>query len=322
MPNGEFENQLTGAGLGLVTGGIQNLMQNETSKGMAISSYNNQRALAELDFNNRRRLFEATGIGAQARQMREAGLSVSNLMKGGGQSGQTSGGVPSTAQAQAASHDNVGAGMQMALQSALLESQKKNIDADTVLKQEQAEKTGGADTNKINQEIEKIKADTSLSKQEKENKIQEVMTSQSQENLNIAKANESVSQTGLINEETKLKAEQTIHEQIQNKWADKRIQQEMEYVSHKILTEAKTRQEKDFNMLKYREELKNELIKLGLDRERVEYETDRLFQLIKGVIPAIVGGSIIAGSKGTGTTTTTTYDSKGNYSGKSRTVKR
>ena len=94
------------------------------------------------------KMWEDTNYSAQLAQMKKAGLNVGLMygMGGGGgttasiQAGNVSGGN------SASGSGEIGMGIQMGMQMALLKAQKENIEADTQLKQKEAGYTGGAKT--------------------------------------------------------------------------------------------------------------------------------------------------------------------------------
>jgi hypothetical protein len=107
--------------------------------------------LADYGMGISKEMFEATGYGAQRRQMEAAGLNPALMYGHAGAGGST----------MSAGAGNAGMGLAsdeasqriartqavgMALQNALLSSQIKNIDADTEEKLARAEKTKGIDT--------------------------------------------------------------------------------------------------------------------------------------------------------------------------------
>ena len=95
-------------------------------------------------------MWDKTNYAAQRKQMEKAGLNV-GLMYGQGGGGGVTSSVPtgSATGGQAPNPIQMGQlGLQMAAQTRLLESQAKNLDADTANKTANTIKTSGADTAK------------------------------------------------------------------------------------------------------------------------------------------------------------------------------
>lgn len=143
-----------------------------TAMGLIWAKKNDQRQLAQqkklndlqmvsdkemLDYQKMKELemWNATSYGAQMANIKEAGLNPAMLYGMGGGGGQSTGG--SSAHVGAASAPGggneiaqaLGMGLQMKAQTALLQAQKENIEADTELKKEQAPATraGAEGTN-------------------------------------------------------------------------------------------------------------------------------------------------------------------------------
>jgi hypothetical protein len=119
------------------------------------------KALANYGMGLQKELFHATGYEAQREQMERAGLNPALMYGHAGAGGTT--GTPATGSAgmgQASSEtERKMASIQaegMALQNRLLNSQVRNIDADTEQKLATAEKTKGVDTDLARANIEDI----------------------------------------------------------------------------------------------------------------------------------------------------------------------
>lgn len=127
----------------------QQKLQDQQIKGQKELNNFNQ----ELGMKN----WRETNYSAQREQMQKAGLNI-GMMYGGTQSGgQTMNAGGSVAGAQAedqgkASREMAGMGVQTAMQMALMEAQKENIEADTDLKKVDAGKKAGIDTTKAESE--------------------------------------------------------------------------------------------------------------------------------------------------------------------------
>lgn len=103
------------------------------------------RQMQQIEMEN----WENTNYDAQRKQMEKAGLNPGLMYGGSGGGSMTmdsgSGGSAAGGQAQRQDIDTSGLGMQIQ-QMALLKAQKENIEADTVKKKVEAEKTAGVDT--------------------------------------------------------------------------------------------------------------------------------------------------------------------------------
>lgn len=127
-----------------------------------------QKEMMDYGMGLQKEMWDMTGYGGQKKQMQEAGLNP-GLMYGMGGGGGMTVGSPGTggvggAQAPSGSgretEEMMGMGLQMASQIALMNAQKKNIDADTKLKLEGAEYTGGAQTGQAQAQTGKLNAET------------------------------------------------------------------------------------------------------------------------------------------------------------------
>lgn len=125
------------------------------------------RKSAELNQQMALDMWNKTGPKQQTERLREAGLNVGLMYGGGGGGGATTtaAGTPSVSGSSAEMPSQMGLqlGMDMATKTANLElakAQKENIQADTNLKNVNAGKTGGVDTQLANQTLEKLKLET------------------------------------------------------------------------------------------------------------------------------------------------------------------
>lgn len=173
-----------GAAQGAIGMGVQRLGVNYDNR----KQLEQQRKLSELQLENESRLMDIqnqkqyefwlrTGPQAQKEQYKLAGLNPALMYGMGGGGGQTTGaGMPSISTATAENphtSQSTAAMMGMGLQTALLASQIKNIEADTKLKNADAEKTSGVDTQEAvsrtllnTQGVENAKAQEALTKAE------------------------------------------------------------------------------------------------------------------------------------------------------------
>lgn len=115
-----------------------------------------QKELGEFNQRQAMEMWELTNYAAQREQMEKAGLNVGLMYKGTGPGGTTQGGqAGSVTGGQAAQAPPVQARIGMALETALMAAQIKNIEADTQKKQAEATNTG-AGTDLINVQIQNM----------------------------------------------------------------------------------------------------------------------------------------------------------------------
>lgn len=151
---GQAAAQGTNAIMGLILGGINDRRQvrqqrrlNEVSKEMQ-----------QWQMEQQLKMWEATGYGAQKRQMQEAGINPA-LMYGMSGGGAQTASVNTSSPAAAPGGGGEAMGMMgMGLNLALLKAQKDNIEADTAKKQAEATATAGVKTAEGQQNIEESKA--------------------------------------------------------------------------------------------------------------------------------------------------------------------
>lgn len=206
-----------GAGMGLLLEGHNDKRQIKQQTKLQNLQIAGQKEMTDYNMNKQLQMWKDTSYGPQIEQMKNANVNPAlmyGMGGGGGQSmGAANGNVSSGSAQQNAGEVQQGMGLSMqAAQLALLNSQKKNIDADTLNKLTGANKTGGVDT-------EKTKADTLNVQQQTTNaKIQEQLLTlenrQKSENLydninavkassmQIAEQLEQLYRTGKIQENT------------------------------------------------------------------------------------------------------------------------
>jgi len=101
-------------------------------------------------------MWAATGTQAQVGQLEAAGLNKALMYAGKGGGGQSAG-MPTGQPAQMADQSK---SIGMALQTAMMAAQVKNIEADTKQKEVTTEKTAGTDTTESQSRIAKLAAET------------------------------------------------------------------------------------------------------------------------------------------------------------------
>lgn len=118
-----------GQGMSLLFGGMQDKRQLEHQKKLWDEEMKRNKDMAkynsDLSFENWLR----TNYPAQVDQMKKAGLSISGMYEGGGNAGMAFGGTGSGPSGASAGDPN--AGMAIGANMAMLEAQKKNIEAQT-----------------------------------------------------------------------------------------------------------------------------------------------------------------------------------------------
>lgn len=194
-----FAGPVLGAGLGMLTGSWTNKMENERQ-------IEQQKKLQQLQeagsmrmgrFNQKlaMEMWNATNYGAQVEHLRKAGLNTGLMYQMGGPGGTTQTPTGNVSGATASGAAPIGMGIQLGLQASMQKAQIENIQADTKLKETEANKKGGVDTqetltsiSKTNAEIETLKQSLKNEKlkatfQEYQNEIAKIQT-------NIAKESE------------------------------------------------------------------------------------------------------------------------------------
>lgn len=130
------------------------LMEQQTQAGKDMARFNKQMSLD---------MWEATGYEAQRKQMEAAGINPALMYGSAGSGGTTQGAsadMPSSSAAPAGGGE-IGMGMIQGMQMQMMQAQKDNVQADTKLKDTQADKLKGVDTDST-------KADTDLTLQKTE----------------------------------------------------------------------------------------------------------------------------------------------------------
>lgn len=156
--------QIAGQAMGMQSAKQKNEQQIAQEEKLMQLQENHNRSMAT--FNNRMQMdmWEKTGAVGQMAQLKKAGLNPALMYGEGGAGGATvaaaQGQGVGKSSAQGASGTEretmAGMGLQMAAQLALMQAQKKNIEADTANKEAQATKTAGIDTEKTGMEINSI----------------------------------------------------------------------------------------------------------------------------------------------------------------------
>lgn len=172
---GNFVNE----GMGLIFQGIKNKQQLQQQRRLSELDIMNQTEMMKRSEEQQMRMWKNTSYPAQIEMMKKAGLNPGLMYGMGGGGGATTGGTPAHAGGQAASvaqpsRGSEGMGMMIG-QMGLLEAQRKNIEADTKLKEVDAAKKAGVDT-------ENVQAQTGLTRLQTE--IAQVAASVSRQTIN------------------------------------------------------------------------------------------------------------------------------------------
>lgn len=154
----------TGGIMGLALQGLNDKRQLKQQKKLQALEIAGQQQMTDYNTQKQLEMWEKTGYSAQMKQLREAGLNPGLIYGMGGAGGQTANiepGKVSGAEAPKGGGEAqglMGMGMQMGLQLQLLKAQKENIEADTNLKNTDAQKKGGVDTKEAEARILNLQA--------------------------------------------------------------------------------------------------------------------------------------------------------------------
>lgn len=138
-------NQAAGGLMGLMLSGINDKRQIRQQQELQDMQIRGQMQLTDYNYLKQMEMWEATNYAAQVAQMKKAGINPALLYGMGGGGGQST----NIAQGNVGQgHAPAGGGEIMGLmqQNALMDAQRRNIDADTKLKETEANKKAGIDT--------------------------------------------------------------------------------------------------------------------------------------------------------------------------------
>lgn len=162
MPLPIIAGTLASAALGIGQGAINDARQIQQQGILNKQQMTQNQQMAQFNYDQQMRMWRETGYGGQMNEMIKAGLNPALMYgQGGGASGTVNAqsGDVNAAKAPTGGGE-IQAQMAMGMQRELLDAQKENIKADTVLKQQQAAKTGGVDTTEGQARIENTKQQT------------------------------------------------------------------------------------------------------------------------------------------------------------------
>ena len=140
---------------------IANNQQANQQQVLNIENARYNKEMTDYYMNKQLEFWDKTNYAAQVAQLTKAGLNPALLYGKGGPGGSTNISTSSGSNASAtgnAGNVNVAAGMQMGMQLELLKAQKENIEADTKLKDTEANKKAGVDTQESISRIDLNKA--------------------------------------------------------------------------------------------------------------------------------------------------------------------
>lgn len=170
--------QVVGTGLGLLTANYNDRRQERLNRKMMAQQMAGAKEMGKFNQELALDTWQKTGYGAQRKQMEAAGLNVGLMYGGTGAGGTTQGGqsqMPSTSAAPSGGGE-LGMGIASAAQMMMIKAQIENINADTKLKNVEAGKKGGVDTENVVAGTGKIGAETeNIQQQTKNAKINEAI---------------------------------------------------------------------------------------------------------------------------------------------------
>jgi hypothetical protein len=239
------------SGLGAVGNMLGMGMQNSSTSGMMNQQMQNQMQLNEQMQDIQQQNWDYTNYGNQRKHMEKAGLNVGLMYGMGGAGGSTMGGASggSAAGGQGAHAPNFMEVGQQMLQAKAIEAQTKVAEADAKLKNAQADKTAGIDTQVATKSLEytdnqikQIASILGVNEAEVKSKLQGIEESKSKQEVMKQGIEESKSKENLNKEEinklrtiTPVEAEliqqEVIKESTKNKYLDSREQKELNLIS-------------------------------------------------------------------------------------------
>lgn len=146
----------TGLGLGLITQPIADARQRKQNAALMAQQVKAAKEMGKYNQQLALEMWDATNYEAQRKHMEKAGLNVGLMYGGAGAPGTTAGAQSQMPGSASPENNMLGMGMQTGMQAQLLKAQIENINADTKLKETDATKTAGVDTQKVSTEIQNI----------------------------------------------------------------------------------------------------------------------------------------------------------------------
>lgn len=164
-------NAATGGIFGHIFGGMNDDRQYKQQERLQELQMAGQRAMTDYEWQKQMEMWKATNYPAQLQMMKQAGLSPGLIYGKGGGGGTTTGNA--SGHVQGATAPTGGGEIMHMISMGLMDAQRKNIEADTKLKETQAGKTAGVDTREaetrildLTQGINNKKAEEGLKKVE------------------------------------------------------------------------------------------------------------------------------------------------------------
>lgn len=151
---------LTQGVLGIVAGGVQDKRQIKQQQKLTDMQLTANKNMSEFNYGQQMKLWEATNYGPQMEQLKKAGLNPGLIYAQGGPGGTTQ---AAQGQGVTGGHAPGGTGMeifqmmQMKNQQELIKAQTENLRADANLKNVDANKTAGVDTELGHTQISSLK---------------------------------------------------------------------------------------------------------------------------------------------------------------------
>lgn len=172
---GPLAGPLVGAGLGMLSGAMNDARQVEQQERLMGIQLKGQKEMGEYNRKQAMRMWEDTNFRAQKEQLKKAGLNPGLLYGGGGGGGATTSVAPgSVGGASAAGNSGEAmAGLGMGMQLELLRAQKENIEADTKNKEAGAYQSTAQGDLINGPGIQKVREEISNIAQERKNLIAE-----------------------------------------------------------------------------------------------------------------------------------------------------
>lgn len=148
--SGGVINTIVGTGMGLLTAGYNDARQRRMNKDLIRQQTESGKEMARFNKQMGLEMWEATGYEAQRKQMEAAGINPGLMYGGAGAGGTTAGASGQMASGGAPQGGGeLGMGIQMAAQLAMIKAQIENTNADTEKKKVEANKLSGVDTENV-----------------------------------------------------------------------------------------------------------------------------------------------------------------------------